>query len=132
MINLKGRTQCVSIALELARHNITVNAYAPGGIDTKMRASFPPKAFLNCIAEFSQTVRDAFARGESIEAQFLAATPVGRVGMPEEIASCVSWLTSEGAGFVTGERDLIQFLPRRIFTGCIYRPDRQRQRWNVL
>ena len=52
-------------------------------------------------------MRDAFARDVNIEPQFLAATPAGRIGMPEEIASSVSWLTSEGAGFVTGKRDLV-------------------------
>jgi 3-oxoacyl-[acyl-carrier protein] reductase len=65
------------LSLEVARAGITVNAVAPGWIATG-----------------SQT--QAVAR-----AGF--ATPVGRSGTPNEIASCVAWLCSEGASYITGQ-----------------------------
>ena len=37
------------------------------------------------------------------EAKVLAPIPMGRFGDPDEVASCVSWLASEDAGFVTGK-----------------------------
>ncbi|KZV67619.1 acetoin reductase family protein [Peniophora sp. CONT] len=81
---VRGITQAA--ALELAQHNITVNSYAPGAVD-------------------SQMAHDVFeeSKKENAHSQRLAASPMGRIGTTDEIASYVSWLTSEGAGFVTGQ-----------------------------
>lgn len=65
------------LCLEVAGIGITVNAVAPGWIATG-----------------SQTAN---------EAQAGRLTPVGRSGTPAEIASCVAWLCSEGASYITGQ-----------------------------
>ena len=69
-----------ALAQENARKGITVNVICPGYIDTDMVAAVPPKVL------------------ESI----IATIPVGRLGKAEEIAACVSFLASDGAGFITG------------------------------
>ena len=69
-----------ALAQEGARYNVTVNAIAPGYIDTDMVAAVP------------QGVLD----------KIVAKIPVGRLGHAEEIARGVSFLCSEDAGFVTG------------------------------
>ncbi len=69
-----------ALAQEGARYNITVNAIAPGYIDTDMVAAVP----------------------ENVLEKIVAKIPVGRLGQAEEIARGVSFLVSENAGFVTG------------------------------
>jgi len=69
-----------ALAQETARKGITVNTVAPGYVDTDMVANVPEEA-LN---------------------QIIAQIPVGRLGKPEEIARCVTFLASEDAGFITG------------------------------
>lgn len=71
-------------ALELAAEGIRVNSVCPGAIDTEMVA------------------RVKAEQPELIE-QTIAAHPLGRLGLPEEIASTVVWLCSDAAGFVTGQ-----------------------------
>lgn len=70
-------------ALELSRVGIRVNAVCPGVIRTPMIDRL--------------TARDAAA-----EAGFVALEPVGRMGLPEEIAAAVLYLCSDDASFVTG------------------------------
>jgi len=69
-----------ALAQETARKGITVNAVAPGYIDTDMVAGVPEDALKQIIAQI----------------------PVGRLGKPEEIARCVAFLASDEAGFITG------------------------------
>jgi acetoacetyl-CoA reductase len=69
-----------ALALETARKGITVNAVAPGYIDTDMVAHVPP----DVLDHIKQDI------------------PVGRLGRPEEIARCVAFLASEEQGFITG------------------------------
>jgi acetoacetyl-CoA reductase len=69
-----------ALAQENAKKGITVNAIAPGYVDTEMVASVP------------KPVLD----------QIIAGIPVGRLGMADEIARCVAFLAAEDAGYITG------------------------------
>jgi len=69
-----------ALAQEGARFGITVNAIAPGYIDTEMVAAVP----------------------ENVLEKIVARIPVGRLGHAEEIARGVAFLCSDNAGFVTG------------------------------
>ncbi|TMQ57349.1 MAG: 3-oxoacyl-[acyl-carrier-protein] reductase [Candidatus Eisenbacteria bacterium] len=70
-----------AVAKELASRHITVNAVAPGFIETAMTSAL------------SEKVRDALK--EQI--------PLGRLGAPEDVAHAVAFLCSEEAGYVTGQ-----------------------------
>ena len=70
-----------SLAKELAARNVTVNAVAPGFIDTDMTAALPEKA------------REAM----------LSTIPMGRLGQAEDVARAVAFFAGEGAGYVTGQ-----------------------------
>ena len=70
-----------SLAQEIASRGITVNAVAPGFIETDMTAQLE----------------------ESQVQQMRERIPVGRLGSVEDIAHAVSYLASDGAGYVTGE-----------------------------
>ena len=69
-----------ALALESARHGITVNAIAPGAIETDMLASVP----------------------DNILDKIKAKIPVGRFGKPDEIGRAVVFLAAEEASFITG------------------------------
>ena len=68
-------------AKELAPRGITVNAIAPGFIETDMTASLP------------DNVREAM----------LSQVPLGRPGMPDDVAAAVSFLVSDAAAYITGQ-----------------------------
>ena len=70
-----------SIAKELAGRNITVNAVAPGFIDTDMTAALT----------------------ESAKNAALGSIPMGRMGTPENVAKAVAFLAGEDAGYITGQ-----------------------------
>lgn len=69
-----------TLALELARYNITVNAIAPGFIETDMTRAIPDKA----------------------REEWLSKIPAGRAGQPSDVADAVVFLLSDAAAYVTG------------------------------
>ena len=83
---LQGFTK--TLAFELGKFGVTANAIGPGFIVTDMTKA---------TAERVGVPFDDFVKGAA------AQTPVGRVGYPEDIAHTVSFLVSEGAGFVSGQ-----------------------------
>lgn len=70
-----------AVARELASRNITVNAVAPGYIETDMTESIAEKA----------------------KQQMIENIPLGRIGAPEDVAAAVAFLASEAAGYITGQ-----------------------------
>ena len=70
-----------AVAREVASRNVTVNAVAPGFIETEMTAKLP----------------------EKLRQDFLDAIPLGRFGTCEEVAEMILFLAGPGAGYVTGQ-----------------------------
>ena len=70
-----------SIAKEVASRNITVNAVAPGFIDTEMTAKLP----------------------EKVKADMIAGIPLNRLGLPLDIANAIIFLSSDNASYITGQ-----------------------------
>lgn len=77
-----------TLALELGKFGVTANAIAPGFIATEMTAATAARVGMD-FEEFKKASA--------------ATIPVGRVGVPEDIAHTASFLASEGAGFVSGQ-----------------------------
>lgn len=70
-----------SIAREYANRGVTANAIAPGFIETDMTKKLP----------------------EEVKKELLSQIPMGKLGMPEDIANAVRFLASDGAQYITGQ-----------------------------
>ncbi|KAJ7779172.1 NAD-binding protein [Mycena metata] len=82
---IRGLTQAA--AMEYGPHKITVNAYAPGAIDTAMLPQITT----------AETPRDALMD------QMKKMSPLGTVGVPADIANIVSFIASKDSQFITGQ-----------------------------
>ena len=80
-------------AMELARHKITVNAYAPGIVDTEMWA----------LIDEGLGERAGRAKGEMIRKYSDELIALGRTSVPGDVAGLVSFLASRDADYVTGQ-----------------------------
>ncbi len=70
-----------AVAREMASRNITVNAVAPGYIETELTAGL----------------------GDQVRAAILKAIPLGRLGAPQDVANLVCFLASDAAAYITGQ-----------------------------
>ena len=70
-----------SLARELASRNVTVNAVAPGFIETDMTAALP----------------------EAVRAEMAKGIPAGRAGRPEDVANAVAFFAAEQSSYLTGQ-----------------------------
>lgn len=70
-----------SVAREVAVRGITVNAVAPGFIDTEMTSVL----------------------SEKVKEKFIQQIPLGKLGRPEDVAEAVYWLCSDAASYITGQ-----------------------------
>ena len=77
-----------TLAIELGKFGVTVNAIAPGFIETEMTAATAARLQVDF---------------EDFKKAAAAATPVQRVGTPDDIAALVSYLAGEESGFVSGQ-----------------------------
>jgi 3-oxoacyl-[acyl-carrier protein] reductase len=69
-----------TLAIELGRNGVTVNAVAPGFIETEMTDVLP----------------------EGRKAEIIKAVPAGRLAHADEVAAAVTWLASDASGYITG------------------------------
>jgi 2-hydroxycyclohexanecarboxyl-CoA dehydrogenase len=72
------------LALEFAKHGITVNSVPPGFIDTPMTRNTAERGFIDLDEQIGKT-------------------PVGRIGRPDDIGNACAFLVSEAAGYITGQ-----------------------------
>jgi NAD(P)-dependent dehydrogenase (short-subunit alcohol dehydrogenase family) len=70
-----------TLALEVARYGVTVNAIAPGFIDTAMTRAMPPAVFDRAVG----------------------AVPLGRAGQPDDVGGVAAFLASDDAAYMTGQ-----------------------------
>ena len=83
---LQGLTK--TLAIELGRYGVTVNAVAPGFIETEMTRETAARLGLDFEEFVEERVKDI---------------PVGRGGWPEDVAAAILYLASEEASFVSGQ-----------------------------
>lgn len=81
-----------SLALEAAKHGITVNCVCPGFVATSMQAR-----------EIEWEARLRQMTPEQVRQGYIDLTPLGRLEQPEDVANLVSFLASEDSDFMTGQ-----------------------------
>ena len=81
-----------SLALEVAKKGITVNAVCPGYTETDILR----ESIANVMAKTGRSEAEA-------RAEFAAGNPQGRIVLPEEVADAVRWLCAPGAAAITGQ-----------------------------
>jgi 3-oxoacyl-[acyl-carrier protein] reductase len=77
-----------TLAIELGKFGVTANAVAPGFIATDMTAATAARMGMNF---------------DDFQKMAAANTPVQRIGEPDDVAHAISFLASEGAGFISGQ-----------------------------
>lgn len=77
-----------TLAIELGPFNITVNAVVPGFIDTEMTRA---------------TARRLHLEADQFKTAISSTVPVGRVGVPEDVAHAVAFFCSSEASYVSGQ-----------------------------
>ncbi|MCW0328652.1 glucose 1-dehydrogenase [Pantoea ananatis] len=90
-----GITQ--SLALELARWNITVNAFCPGIIESEMW-DYNDRVW----GEILSTQQKTYGKGE-LMAEWVENIPLKRAGQPQDVAGLVAFLASDDARYITGQ-----------------------------
>ncbi len=80
-----------NIALEYGPYGIRCNAIAPGWINTP----------------FNENLLNQYPDRAKVDAEIKALHPVGRLGLPEDIANTAVWLASEQAGFINGQEIVV-------------------------
>jgi len=85
-----------NVALELAPHQITVNAVAPGGINTPGTKAAQSSAQVPAGADMAKLLES-----------FLARIPLGRMGEPDDIGKVVLFLASDLSGYMTGSQVVV-------------------------
>ncbi|KAI0775621.1 acetoin reductase family protein [Trametes elegans] len=91
---IRGMTQCA--AMDYGKHGITVNAYAPGVIETPL---------MGYLDEY-HTAKTGQPKG-SWTKSFNNLSVLGRNGQPEDVAKLVSFLVSDDSAFITGQTYLV-------------------------
>jgi 3-oxoacyl-[acyl-carrier protein] reductase len=79
---------CKTLALELGKFNVNVNAVAPGLIETRMART---------VAERTGVEMEEFKR------QIAETVPLGRIGQPEDVANVIAFLCSDESSYVSGQ-----------------------------
>ena len=87
---LNGLTQ--ALALEVAQYGINVNAVCPSRIETQMTMGI-----------FHDRAKMTNKPLEEITDAYIKSVPIGRLGLPEDVAAMVTFLATEEAGYITGQ-----------------------------
>jgi 3-oxoacyl-[acyl-carrier protein] reductase len=85
-MGIQGFTR--TLAIELGRYGVNVNAIAPGFVATEMTDATAARLGLS-VAEFQASVTKD--------------NPIARIGLPEDIAAAAAFLASDEASFITGQ-----------------------------
>ncbi|KAF2154076.1 acetoin dehydrogenase-like protein [Myriangium duriaei CBS 260.36] len=94
---VRGLTQ--AYAMEMAEHNITVNAYAPGIVGTQMWDLIDEEVGKQRGEKLGELIK----KGETIKKYTKELIALGRTSVPEDVAKLVSFLSSRDSDYITGQ-----------------------------